>query len=875
MKQKVRRVYGILMGFVIQIVCLYRWLPMENKMVCSLEAFIRIVYSGDIKNASVQLLSRMSANSGGVADDMSAMVLLIFIASLAITQILCAIYIPFSFLGRGLMLCGISGLVFCAAPLFLSSLIMGVMDDELKMLCVAGSTMLAVGVTFLGCKMLEQYDDAVREAKELRRRDKEFRKERKRRLKFKGRYSSLFYQIIWSNCRSRKGDYITFIAAGSIAVGFVISGFGMWTILKGRELDSILLNFLGLAMVVSVFLLVNILLFYLKNRMKGYGMLLNLGMRRMTLRFYMTVELICCILLSVVCGFVLGNGLLFGLKSVLVRKLGAEIITGHMTDKTWMMIFISIALMFLISVMFAKDNYYDPEKAGIADKAVMAEPIGAKHNILCLIAGAGFAYVGAKGFMDPNMTESLVLPGAFMIGAYLLVKSLWGIWLRCRRRMRPLSYKGMLRDNYKYYRFKTTYRYLFFLTVMHVIILFVYMKDIGAMAAAETPESLFPYDYVCIAGADDMESFAELENSGLVNRLTYPAVRVSSPGHADEMVSDKSQSSLGQHIGISETTYRQMCEAAGVEAKELKLAEDGSEVHAVYQQDRAQKAHALGNFVMEENAFIHIGPPEIIVVNNRSVVGWLNKAKEIYQERKIVSEENLILTGALHQGSQENIIVFSDTYLENALAAGDAGTEDEASAETETEGGEKDNGVRQLVLLNLTSEEARPAVEAALTAFREKHAEDESYDADVRAYYDRSEIAYQIPNIRAMKTEVNAFIIVLFIITEFIMLYMKVMAEMEERRKQHTFLALVGMGPKERHRMIRAEFRDFLLIPLAAGTLVTGGFLWITLNLRLYTAAEKAAYIKVWGKLYILYVLLQAAGMAVLEYYTIRKVDKE
>lgn len=865
----IRRIYGIIMGFAIQIVCLYRWIPMGNGEVCSLEAFLNIIRSGDIKNASVEIFTRMTQNTGVPADDFSSMMLLVFIASLAIVHILGIIYIPFSFFGRGLMLCGVSGLIFCVIPLFLSAEMIYAVDEPLRMMAVVGILMLAEGATFIGSRFFDTYNESVQEYRALKKRDKEFRKDRKRRLKFKGRYSSLFYQIILANCKSRMGDYITFIAAGSIAVCFVISGFGMWTLLKGQELNSILLNFLVLAMVISVFLLVNILLFYLKNRMKGYGMLLNLGMRRMTLRFYMAVEFICCILLSVVCGFILGNGLLSGVKSVLVKKLGAEIITGRMTDRTWLMIFISIGLMFFLSLMLTRDNYYNPETSGAADKAVMAEPIGAKHNILSLPVGAGLIYVGGKYFAAEKMSESLILPGAFMIGSYFLVKSLWGIWLRCKRRMRPVSYKGILKDNYKYYRFKTTYRYMFFLTVMHVIISFVYIKDIAANMTAETPESLFPYDYVCIAGGDDMETFAGLESSGLIERAVYPMVRVSTPGHADELVYDNSQSSIGQHIGISESTYRQMCENAGMKAKELNLAEDGSEVHAVYQQDRAQRGHGLGNFMMEKNAFIHMGPPEIVAVNNASIVVWLNKVKEVYPERKIKSGENRILTGALHQGSQENIVVFSDVYMENVAAESSAGAEEGQEEEV------KDSGMRQLVLLNLTSEEARPAVEEVLTAFREKHAADEDYDVDVRAYYDKSEIAYRIPRERAMKTEVNVFIIVLFIITGFIMFYMKVTAEMEERRKQHTFLALVGMGPKKRHQMIRKEFLDFLILPLTAGTLVTGGFLWITLNLRLYTAAEKLAYIKVWGKLYIIYVLIQAAGILVLEYYTIRKVDKK
>lgn len=851
MSRVIRRIYGIVMGFVIQIICMYRWIPVDGREVTCLEAFLNILRSDNFRDAAAAIYERMMADGGGPADDLSAFLFFVFIASLAIVQVLGLIYIPFSFFGRGLMLCGASGLIFCIIPLFSVAELMYMVKAPLQMMAYVGILLMAEGAAFIGSKFIEQHNDLKREAKAIRERDREFRRDRKRRLKFKGRYSSLFYHIIRENCSSRWGDYVTFIAAGSIAVSFVIAGFGMWAILKGQELNTILLNFLALSMVISVFLLVNILLFYLKNRMKGYGILLNLGMRRMTLRFYMAVELICCILLSVAFGFLLGNGFLFGIKTLLVKSLGAEVIGGTLTERTWMLIFISIGVMFAVALAITRDNYYNPETSGAADKAVMAEPIGAKYNILSILAGGAFVYVAIYFFSDRKVGESLLFPGIFLIGCYLLFKSLWGILLRCKKRMKALSYKNMLTDNYKYYRFKTTFRYMFFLAVMHTVILFVYAKDIAAVATAQKAESLFPYDYVCIADEGDMKDFAKLEKKGLVERNVYPMVRVCSPGQSLVFVTPGEDLLNDQHIGVSETTYQKLCEDIGIKPKKLKLSEDGSSIHVVYQQDSIQKAHSLNNFLMEKNPFLRIGQPEII---RPDVYGtWVKGTKKSYPERKVESEEYSELTGTVSQGAHENIVVFSDSYMEKVMA----------------------DGAKELVLLNLTSGKARPKVEKALAAFKERHAEEESFDSDVRAYYDKSEIVPRIERERAMNFEVNIFIIVLFMVTGFIMFYMKTVAEMEERKKQHTYLALVGMGPKKRHRLIWSEFLSFLVIPFIISTAISAGFLWVTIKLRMFTAAETAAYVKVWGKLYVVYVLIQAAGMLALGYYTVRKVDKE
>lgn len=852
MSRVIRRIYGIVMGFVIQIICMYRWIPVDGREVTCLEAFLNILRSDNFRDAAAAIYERMMADGGGPADDLSAFLFFVFIASLAIVQVLGLIYIPFSFFGRGLMLCGASGLIFCIVPLAIVAEMIYMVKDPLQMEAYVGILLLAEGAAFIGSKFIEQINEASREAKALRERDREFRRDRKRRLKFKGRYSSLFYHIIRENCSSRWGDYVTFIAAGSIAVSFVVAGFGMWALLKRQELNTILLNFLALSMVISVFLLVNILLFYLKNRMKGYGILLNLGMRRMTLRFYMAVELICCILLSVAFGFLLGNGLLFGLKALLVKSLGAEVISGALTERTWMLIFISIGVMFAVALVITRDNYYNPETSGAADKAIMAEPIGAKYNILSIVTGSAFVYVAIHFFTDRKVGESLLFPGIFLIGCYLLLKSLWGILLRCKKRMKALSYKNMLTDNYKYYRFKTTYRYMFFLAVMHTVILFVYAKDIAAVATAQKAESLFPYDYVCIADEGDMKDFAKLEKKGLVERKAYPMVRVCSPGQSVIFVSPGEDLINNQHIGVSETTYQKMCEDAGIKPGKFKLSEDGSKVHIIYQQDLVQKAHPINNFLMEENPFLRVGQPTIIK-SGKSAIVWLNSTRELYPERIVEGEEVSILTGAVSQGAHENIVVFSDAYMEKVMA---------------------DEG-KELVLLNLTSEKARPKVEKTLAAFKERHAEEESYDADVKAYYDKSEIVPRIARERAMNLEVNIFIIVLFMVTGFIMFYMKTVAEMEERKKQHTYLALVGMGPQKRHRLIWSEFLSFLVIPFIISTAISAGFLWVTIKLRMFTAAETAAYVKVWGKLYVVYVLIQAAGMLALGYYTVRKVDKE
>lgn len=847
----IRRIYGILMGIIIQIVCLYEWIPLTEGKANTLDVFLHIIRSDDIMETALSVVRQLPgyAEYMGFMDGNEqaiAVEFLVFTGSLFIAQVLAAIYIPLSFFGRGLMLCGVAGLIFAFIPVYMSAEMTGLTGTE-TIIIYSGVVLATFGITFIGSRYLEDIGEARRDAKARRKRDKEFRKEKRRRLKFKGRYSSLFYHAIWDNSRSRWGDYIIFIIVGGIATGFIVVGFGMWAMLKGQQLNTILLNFLFISMVVSVFLIVNILLFYLKSRMNGYTLLLNLGMRRMTLKLYMAVELTGCILLSVVCGVLFENLLLLGLKSILTKNLGAEVVAGELTKQTWILIFISISVLFLLSLMLTRDNYYSPEALGTQDQAVMSEPVGVRHNILSVLWGGCLIGVSVYYYMKRNMSEYLIIPGCFLLGIYFFSKSVWGLLLRCKRKIIPLFYRGLLTDNYKYYRFKTTFRYMFFLLVIHMIVMFVYTKDIAAAMTAEKPEYLLPYDYVCIGDSKDAKTFKKLEKDGLIEQKTYPVVKVSNISKEEKF------SGLlinGQQIGISETTYKKMCEQAGAEPKKLRLSKDGSSVYIIYQQDRTQKARPLDHYMLQSKPCLRIGEPEVESVELSGT--WYREIKKKYPEREIAGEEKNILTGAAFQGIHQNIVVFSDEYMESA----------------------EYKGSNRLILLTLNSEEARPSVQEKLSEFKEKHAKEELYDAEVPSYYAKEEVLPQITRKRVMNTNVNVFIACLFFITGFIMFFMKVKAEMEERKKQHVFLSLVGMGPKARHRMIRSEFIGFLFVPLVTAALITAGFIWLTINLRIYTAIEQAVYAKMFGKMCGGYAVIWGIGMFILYCYTVREVEK-
>ena len=168
---------------------------------------------------------------------------------------------------------------------------------------------------------------------------------------------------------------------------------------------------------------------------------------------------------------------------------------------------------------------------------------------------------------------------------------------------------------------------------------------------AEDPETLFPYDYVFLANETDGALLGEFQEACGAELTAYPMVRATTVDNT-EMPDDMRQPMIpqGQNIGISESTYRQLKEALGEKAEELKLDDEGNFVHIVYQQDAAAKAKPVDWYLGLETPYVHIGTP-VYPYN-------MLDRETIFPPRQITGEETESLIGCFRQGKYENLIVF-------------------------------------------------------------------------------------------------------------------------------------------------------------------------------------------------------------------------
>lgn len=865
------KIFMFVMDILFQTVCLYPWIPAGEERINIITYVIRMVLSGD-KLAYVR--ANLAPYTVGFEENDIKMVVYVFylqIILMCVAQALMILHMLLVFFPIRVHIIYIAASVIESVNLALvqEGVMWDIFNEDFKCaICVALMLVMPV-FTMASVNMMESWAEATREYRALKRRDKALKKERKRRLKFPGSYTSLFYRVIRKNFRYRIGVYKIFLIVGSLSVSFIFAGIGMREMLAGQRLGEEMMNFLVVAIATSVFLIVNVLLFYMKNHMKDYSMFLNLGMRKQTLRVYIGIELVSSMIFSLLAGILLGNGILVLCRIIITKVQGKEAVFSPVTKMTYLFTMVCVLVVFIVSLFATHDIYIDTGMAGAEDRAVKKEKMPEKGKILRIAAGVFLVGLSGNLFIKRVMAENIYVLIFFFLGWYLILKTVWSILLRMRKKKEEPYYRGMIQYNYLYYRFKTVFRYTFFIGIVHMCIIFIFAKDIVSIMAAGKPESLFPYDYVCLATEQDEEFFKKIEADYQAEVDIYPMVRVT---NADNTFAPDGFKDIvepqGQHIGISVSTYQKLCENAGVEPEKLNLSSDGKQVYILYQQDSSVKGHPIDYFAYSTNPYIHIGQP---------VTGYFFvRREEIFPKREIVGEKSQILTGALRQGEHENLLVFSDEYIEQVEDSWKTYhylTGEDLNGEEGIEGENIHHWPTRLVVIRADNK-VKKELRQRLGEFEENHEFDRMFDATVLSCYDKDELVQEIRADRIMRLTVNIFITCLMFLVGIIMLYLKNEAEIEERKRKHEFLVCMGVSRKDRLRIFRSEYWSFLWRPIGFALVIMVFLTMVVWNLRGYSNLECMKYLGIWGMMFSGYFLLQILIMKCMEFYVIRKVEK-
>ena len=516
---------------------------------------------------------------------------------------------------------------------------------------------------------------------------------------------------------------------------------------------------------------------------------------------------------------------------------------------------------------FTHEVYIDTGASVSGKKEIEREKMPGQFARLGLIVGVliiTFGVIRYSTYTNFEGTQNLVL---FLAGIYLVLRNGLVEILNQRKQKIGKYFGTLLENNQFYYRYKSTVRYIFLFTIVNFCVLFVFAKGMLSALIAEQTDKQFPYDFVCMAIEEDEDIFEEMKDNYDVKVYQFPMVRVANADNSREP--DNSVAPIfpqGQEIGISESTYQELCRLQGWEVEEKELAADGSDVKLVFQQDESVEAHPIDYFVGTKKPFLHIGQPVQYYE--------FQYRKQIFVPRKVRGIKTGALIGNLRQGKHENIVVFSDEYFEKVKD--DWKRIDINSGrpfeEEGVEGANMHHWPTQLVLIKAEKKDLKK-IEQRLADFDDRHRFDNKIDSTVLSHYSKTKLISERESEGLMNSVTNGFVILILLIVSFVLMYLKSEGELEEKKRQGEFLKCMGMTQKERRSLFRREREIFLWVPMGIGTLISIPFTLMIFNLRQYSAAECMSYLKLWGILFIVFFIVQYVGTKIFEIYMLKKIE--
>lgn len=724
---------------------------------------------------------------------------------------------------------------------------------------------------YIGARLIMERDEMNRKARELKQKEKEERLDKIRRMRFPGRYSKEFFIVVFANFRSNLKGYLLFIAAASMSAASLYILFGTQYVIyksnsepdlmilgEGRKIFS---EVLKIVIFVSVMQLVLIISNYIKMRMRNYGIFLGLGIRKKTLWLIISLEYIFCILISLTIGLLLGNFGLRLMENIYLQRIGIQ---DSMHTAFGFINLVTVIVFLLMTGLATLINYHLFEGIDITSSAVNAtkrEGFPKRYLLLGVVYGFYCIISGIQGFLYGYWMEEPSRVVIMLFGFLLLIYCGGTKFITWFMKKKDRYLKHVFRILLWKYRFKTNAKYFFLLFTIQILILSVYLPRLGSCLTANFEEAHYPYDFVCMAHEDDAELFQNLERSYGVQMNIYPMIRVdtllSEPFSFSTLTNSTTGGMffpLGQHIGISETTYQKLKAIAVPDDKSTPHLKD-KEIHVVFQQDASERARLLDWYF---SPMERLGYDPHLRSGSIRYYDLLNR-DELYPSYQIKSQEKLILTGMFHGGDQENIVVFSDAYFEQQQKLVLSQLDKEPSP-------------TQLVTIR-ASKSMYKEITDNLRDFTKKNVSDSAWDATILPCYEKQDRQHLEEGERFFKQIAFSAVILSLLICSLFIFYLKYSLEVTELRRRDEMLDAIGMNRKQRLRLLHHELSAHSWWTLLSAAAVSVIFIIELPIMRMFSSKECGIYYMILLIILTGYILIYAIGIHLLKRIIIKMVQ--
>lgn len=708
-------------------------------------------------------------------------------------------------------------------------------------------TGLIMVVEFLVATYCEQSSEINRRYRMQKKKEREEKAERKRRLYFPGKYPADFARVICTNFKYNWKNYVLFIACGTLCATFLTTAIGMNQLLStvhskeslilGTGLQQILLRSLGLISCTTVLVTAFVFSYYIKSRMDDYRMFTLLGIRSRTLSYMIAAEYITSLLISFITGTIFGTLIISMLRSGLVRELDGYAVIGHTGPGLYGLSLTAYGIILLFATAINYESYVQIRDAFGAVKTKEKEAYPQSFLFLLVFLGIAFVFSSIAGCEEASILDMVT----FLFGVLFLIKGIGAYILRWIQRSDSAYYKRVLSRIPLQYRFKRTTRYLFLLTAAHMFALSLYLFHIGSNLIAPPVNETLPYDFVLLSHEEDQPAIDDISATEGTKLWQYPMVRFSVQiGTSWDFVAQLvNYAPPGQYIGISESTYQELCRLRGITPKSSLDLQD-HEIHLVIQQDSSYPRRNLD------------ATPGTDFEHSSLLLGRPGDPGE-YEPWTIKSYEISILTGMLQRGSQENLLVCSDEMFDQCLS-------------------QVPGGPTNLCLIN-TEKSSYKQVDTQLQSIAEAHPDDALFDLDIKVYYEKEELLKDITSERYSKDVLYTFVLLMFTALSLFLVYAKCSYDAEDMKRRYRLFSYTGITPKDKLRTLRMEMWPFTTLPLLISTVGVLLFHMRYFEVRKYTNIQILEYLKTAGVIGLLYITVQILFMGWLVRMMRKKID--
>lgn len=246
-----------------------------------------------------------------------------------------------------------------------------------------------------------------------------------------------------------------------------------------------------------------------------------------------------------------------------------------------------------------------------------------------ILIGVLFCVVSAMLYARIRARESTALLVLFVLGLYLVGRNVTALYLHALKASHSERYyRSVVSRSLTAQRLNPVSRMILLFSLISVLACFCIGFRTIAVLNAQKPESLYPYDFMCIADGQDQVFFKSLQRQYSIKITQYPMVRVANYDKTEHIEISGEMPIQGQQIGISESTYNALKKAAdpSYRKKPLHLDAKGKSVYIVHQQDSSVKAQPLDwtsenhycRVYLEKTPVHRQGPVSLMLINAKA-----------------------------------------------------------------------------------------------------------------------------------------------------------------------------------------------------------------------------------------------------------------